>query len=241
MVDQKATQLTSSDATADTDWLYFVDDPAGTPVSKARSIGEFIGDHASASSDINLGTDTDSVFTPVSFAASKYAANTGTAFPTDTDILADGYQFHRTDIDNGVWCYYDETNTQWLTLTEYTSGEVNRDAISASETRYAGLLRSDYDVHITRIPSKTYVDTTNNSSDYWDITIQGTNDAESANTTIYTFPTDSDAADTWTRHDSAPTDANPTNQGMLEVRAVKNGLAGDISYNVTIYYRYIIT
>jgi hypothetical protein len=166
-------------------------------------------------------------------------AHTGTSFPVAG--LYDGMPFHRTDIGDGMACYYDETNTQWLTVSEY-SDFVTRNADSATATRLlGGALRNDLDVYITRVAIKTYVDTTNNGSDYWTLNVWGTNDAEDTNTTILSFTTAADSPSTWTRHDSAATDATPANNGLFRLNYVKSGAGGDLSVRASVYYRYIIT
>ena len=50
-----------------------------------------------------------------------------------------------------------------------------------------------------------------------------------------------DTADTWTRHDAAPSETNPTHQDTIEIVATKDSAPGNVSYNPKVFYRYIIT
>lgn len=166
-----------------------------------------------------------------------FRAHIGTAFPSSN--LYDGYLFFRTDIDAGMLCFYDQTNTQWLTVTEYTA-EVSRSGIGAAEERDI-IEMGSYAPYITRIVAKTKVSTTNDGSNYWTLKVQGENLARDTESDVYSVNTSADSADTWTDHSGAADTAAPTNYIFLITDVAKTLSPGNIDYTVTMHYRYVIT
>jgi hypothetical protein len=228
MVDQKLTQLTSSDATADTDWLYFVDDPAGTPVSKARSIGEFITDNQAGSTDMQEGTSQILLATPYSI------ANGGTSdFPT---APVTGQTHFRTDL--GYDCYYD--SDRWLTTHEMHMSRTEANLSSDQDFAFV-LPAKDYNINVSKVNLDTFVNATNDSDNYWTVQVVGRNLARTSSDVIYSAVTDSDSPSTWTEQPSTPTDASPTNQENIIFTTAKTGAPGNLTMAISMEFRYIIT
>jgi hypothetical protein len=230
MVDEKTTELTSTDATIDSDFLYFVDDPGGTPVSKARPISDFIADHTAGDTDVLAGTSTTTLITPAAFGATW-----GSDFPASP--TSDDSPFFRSDL--GFACFHD--GTRWLTQHVMATQVVDRTGVANAEERVLVLSDTAWDIYITDIQVNTYVDTTNNSSDYWTLEIQGQDLARTSESVAFTVNTSADAADTWIDHSGPATDASPTNQITLISDVSSNDSPGTLDYTVQFYYRYIIT
>ena len=228
MANRKLTELTSTDATSSSDLMCFVDDPGGTPISKVRAISDLMADYTAADSDVFAGTSTALFVTPAGL-----GANWGSAFPASPET---GQEFFRTDL--GFRCYYD--GTRWLTA-EYASQAITRAGITNAEERGIIMPKSDYDIYVTQININTYVDTTNNSSDYWTFQLNGVALARAPESTFFSVNTSADAADTWVDHSGPATDASPTNQVYIFTDVSSNGTPGAFDYDVQVNYRYIIT
>lgn len=229
MADSRLIQLTSTDATASSDWMLFTDDPGGTPVSKARAISDILADHTAASTDMDALTSTTTIVTPAALGTQQ-----GSDFPASP---VTNQQFFRTDL--GFDCYWD--GTRWLTKQRYRAAEMNRDAQANAEERNILLKDTNWDIYMTQVSVNTYVDTTNNTSDYWTVEVQGHNLARSAESVFYSVNTAADSANTWTDHSGTATDASPTNQVEIIYDVSSNGTPGALNCRVQVYYRYIIT
>ena len=162
----------------------------------------------------------------------------GSAFPTEN--LYDGYPFHRTDINSGLDCFYDATNTRWVTAElhgcKFAYELLTGDATMA-EVFWVG---NDYAIATERIAIRTYVATTNDGSKYWTVTCSSTA-LDGTATSILAFTTASDTASTYTKHDAAASTVAPANYGGFKIAAAKTSTPGNMYVYATIYYRLIIT
>jgi hypothetical protein len=162
----------------------------------------------------------------------------GTSFPTAN--LNDNDLFYRTDLD--MLCFYDSSNTQWLTVQEfaiYMSHFLNRTAAGRRGDRRK--LRTDYNPYFTRIAAKSRVATPNDGSNNWDVEIRAYNLTEAASTLVYSWNTAADAL-VWVDHGGAATTAQPANDDSLDlVNNIAAGAPGNLDVVVTVFFRLVIT
>ena len=167
----------------------------------------------------------------------------GTAFPTSpAPVLND--KFYRTDLN--LLCYYD--GTQWLTVQEYEAGSGYYDRVgSAGNTTDATItvrlpVRSDFRMFITRWVVYSRVFTTNNTTNYWNISLAGqAADASSLTITGAAFQTKNDPVNTIVQHDcviNAP--LNSSAVGMFVFMSKVNA-PGGVMPSSAVYYRLIVT
>lgn len=152
-----------------------------------------------------------------------------------------GTLFFRTDL--GFLCYYD--GTRWLTVHEYVLPLVPNRATVAVNTIWDTTIRIDYAVYLTRVALTTNVATTNNSTNFWTVTLQGVNLALSAATTFYNPNTGTtpDTAGVETDHGGTVSagNATPTNRQFLRASVGKTLTPGNLTISCTVSYRLIIT
>lgn len=207
-------KLTSTDiaeltAPALDDWLYMVD--------------------VSSTSDDAAG---DSTRMLAAYSGKQFS---GTAFPTSD--LWQGMPFHRTDLK--MDCFYDLANTQWLSMTEYSTGRVTFSA-SADAGVPSERLRDDYAHFVTRVNLSAIVSTTNDGSNYWTFTISSRDSTISASTTIFTDDT-SDQSTAWVDYDGDPSEDTPANYGQYYLAYAKTGSPGSVTLTFSVNYRLIVT
>ena len=161
----------------------------------------------------------------------------GTAFPTAN--LYDGYPFHRTDIYTGLDCYYDLTNTQWLTANEYSVPYV----LGAISSTVSGTfrIRADYQPYFTYFAATTTVATTNNGTHHWDITVLSGTVALASFATITTISTTADTATVSTDHSEVFDTHTNADYGGLRFTFTKVDTPGNLTFQGCVYYRLIIT
>lgn len=163
------------------------------------------------------------------------SGSSGTAFP---GAPATEDTFWRTDIN--LACFYD--GTRWLTVNETAFTHDHGAIQETADGQFAGRdLRTDYAPYFTRVIVTTYVVTTNNGTKYWTLALVGSDATYSANTTIYTFNTSADAADTYVTHEAAPSTPNPANRAHIMTTFVKTSTPGNLLWWATLYYRLIVT
>ena len=164
-------------------------------------------------------------------------AHVGTAFPTEN--LYDGYPFHRTDIYTGLDCYYDLTNTQWLTANEYSIPYV----LGAISSTVSGTfrIRADYQPYFTYFAATTTVATTNNGTHHWDITVLSGTVALASFATITTISTTADTATVVTDHSEVFDTHTNADYGGLRFTFTKVDTPGNLTFQGCVYYRLIIT
>lgn len=159
----------------------------------------------------------------------------GTAFPVAPAI---GRVFFRTDLD--WWCYWD--GTRWLTVHEYAmvlSAFVSYGTASPQTTNLQNV-RFDYAPYITRVTFHYRVSTTNNGTNFWDMTIQGINGAISASDSIAATSSGAVAAGTIVRVDGAAAIPNPTNRDWFRVQISKTLTPGAIEMAAQMNYRLVV-
>lgn len=156
-----------------------------------------------------------------------------TAFPSSP---ATGQLVYRTD--RNLLYFYD--GARWLTVQEYAYSLPNNlgtEAYSADGNQLVEI-RTDYAPYITRVALTSFVATTNNGSNYWNLNIEGSSLAF-ANSAILTVTTAADAANTYVDKEQAPTSAEPANRRFLRLRYIKSGTPGNLSFSCTLYARLI--
>lgn len=162
----------------------------------------------------------------------------GAAFPANPFLYR---PFFRTDL--GWLCYWD--GTRWLTTHEFPAQFAAQFAIGASSTLTSVEIRADYSPFVTRATVSERVNTTNDGTNFWQISLRGINVAYGAATTIHTFSTGTmpDTAGTIYQKDSVPTGTQtPSNKARLDVAVTKNSAPGTLDfYGMTAYYRMIVT
>jgi hypothetical protein len=163
-------------------------------------------------------------------------AASGTAFPASP---AAGQHFFRSDLQ---WlCVYD--GTRWLTSNEFSATYTNT-AVTASNTAAFHLLPPGYTPLFTRLRVTTYVATTNNASNYWEIHLRSTNLASSDATLVGTATntgTTPDTANTYYDRTQTPGYiALGSNTHHLDVRFIKTNTPGTLVAYLTVFYRLIV-
>lgn len=160
--------------------------------------------------------------------------SSGTAFPANPST---NLRFFRTDV--GLDCYYD--GTRWLTTGEYTLTLYER-ATLGSSVAHDFVVRDNYTPYYTRVLMTTSVATTNNSTNYWSVFVQGLNLAISATTTILQINTDGDTVAVNTAHSGIVTTALPTNRDYVRLIAtIGAGAPGVLTTAVAVVYRLVVT
>jgi hypothetical protein len=156
----------------------------------------------------------------------------GASFPTG---IAAGYLFFRTDY--LLWFVYD--GTRWLTQDEYALSPVvvfNIPTTTAPNNVGIIALPSVLDFYIERVVFQTFVETTNNGSNYYTVQVR-----LSDGTSIVTRDTSGDTVNTWTtgRPTVTPIAVTP---GHLEVRtSAKTGAPGNIYLGAQVIGRLVAT
>ncbi len=143
--------------------------------------------------------------------------------------------FMRTDL--GLWCYYD--GTRWLTAHEYTLNFAEA-TVSATANGTITWIGDTLQPYFSRIEARTYVDTTNDGSNYWTLAVRSIL-LDNTVTTVTTFNTSGDAADTYVDNSEDADTTVPANYGGAYIRYVTTGTPGDLTYSITARYRLIIT
>lgn len=193
----------------------------------------------------NVGTSVP--FSPVFFNAlgnyrgalfnSSYSApenGMGTAFPGTPYA---GMRWFRTDL--GLLCYYD--GTRWLTVNEYVA-EIRILASTVDHAQSEAVFqRADYALYVSRVVVETYVGTTNNGSNYWEVAVNSFNRSFSSPICIALPSTAADSANSWNAHDSAASNNPPSGYGILSFQIHKTGSPGELTAAAAVYYRMIIT
>ncbi|MHC4643247.1 MAG: hypothetical protein ACYS32_16505 [Planctomycetota bacterium] len=165
-------------------------------------------------------------------------SNMGTAFPVTG--LYDGYPFHRTNIGVGMRCFYDLTNTQWVSEQSFDAAPPVA-TLSATGGINIARSRDDYAHYDEKVNFTSFVATTNDGSHYWTISVRSYNATLGSYTEILSFDTSGDSADTYVDHDSAPSTPAPTYYGMYKIYATKVGSPGNMTAWASINYRLIVT
>lgn len=202
-------------------------------VLKQSSTGAAVTVEALVASDIpNLDA---AKITSGQLASARGGVPSGTAFPSSP---AAGERFFRTD--TGFEYFYD--GSRWLTTCEFVVPIVGLTQYSANADTPAVLVSATDTFRITRITMSTYVATTNNGSNYWNVALQGVNDAFTAFTVISTANTSAQSANTFVR--SAPTASDPqlaSGRAALRLGLTKTGSPGDLRIMLSVHYRFVIT
>lgn len=166
--------------------------------------------------------------------------NAGTSFPASK---ATNDRYWRTDL--GLEFYWD--GTRWVTTTlyrealgtgDYTTGTF---VTGNTMTRWAFTNGLGLDVWIVRVDGWTFVTTTNNGSHYWTIN-HNKQVAAATNTSIASFTTASDTANTITAH-NATVGASVAIGTYISGNTVGTvtGSPGSIFWGFSIEYRLIGT
>jgi len=158
----------------------------------------------------------------------------GTTFPTG---IASGFRFFRTDL--GFDCYYD--GTRWLTDFEMPATILPITNFSANGGSQLIGVRTDYQLFGEKIAFWTRVNTTNNGTNFWTVSMRGIDTGVSSGTTLYSFDTSGDTAGIAVQRDVTPTTQVPTNRTLLDCQFSKTLSPGTLDLTATLYYRLIIT
>ncbi len=188
--------------------------------------------------DISESADTDKNkrITTLNLAKGAQDQTSGAAFPAQP-AYGSNRPFYRTDL--GWWCYYD--GTRWLTTQEFSVFVTG----TLSATGSVGNLykiREDYVPYFTRFSVVTKVATTNDGTNNWTVSFRGINLAVSAATTLHSFSTSGDAADTQVDHSgNCNGTPSPSNKVLTDVNCAKNNAPGNLLVQAGWFYRLIVT
>lgn len=158
----------------------------------------------------------------------------GSSLPSSAST---GTKFFRSDL--GLLCYYD--GTRWLSEERHLHGfEVS---VSATFSRWLRIPTGGYSIYIPNknVVSTSYVATTSDGSNYWTVAISATDSVWANGTTIHSYTTASDTADTWTAHDDTPDSQTPSNGAGIYVLCTKTSSPGALNVAWSLAYRLIIT
>lgn len=164
------------------------------------------------------------------------AWNSGTSNPA----AATGDRYWRTDL--GLEIYYD--GTRWLTTQLFTLPMTVYDNVTSQPLGTSGavlgrpsLHHNDFQPYLVNLYGYTYVNTTNNGTNYWTFALSG-----AVTSTAYgNFTTAAQAAAAHTGHKTAlSVAAGATERGLILI-ATKTGAPGTVFWGVTVTYRLIVT
>ena len=164
------------------------------------------------------------------------AWNSGTSFPT----AATGDRYWRTD--HALECYYD--GTRWLSTTLFTATMTTHDVatiqpLSSSPATISrvSLHHTDFQAWLVNLYGETYVNTTNNGTNFWTFALAGA----VTGTAYGNFTTAAQAADTHTGHKTALNVAAGGTERGLTLTGTKTLSPGAAYWGATLTYRLIVT
>lgn len=162
----------------------------------------------------------------------------GTAFPGSpgTNDL-----FLRTDVLGGTICTYD--GTRWLGPLETIPLALHEALPSFTTAAILGRVHVDgtYGMYLYSLIASVYVGTTNSGSDYWTVTMNRVDSANSA-TSLGTFNTSADSPDTWYKNKAiAVNGVLDASARILRVNLSLTGTPGAGHFVSMLRYRLIVT
>lgn len=156
----------------------------------------------------------------------------GTSFPSNPETNA---RFFRIDL--GLEFYYD--GSRWLTTTLYREPLAIQDALLPAVGTQGGLYlplwNGDYDVWVEAFLCATTVLTTNDGTKYWTVALRRGPSA----TTLGSFNTSADAADTNTKHGVVIDALTGTTDNYLDILLTKTSTPGGIYAISSVSYRLV--
>lgn len=166
-------------------------------------------------------------------------ATSGSSFPASPST---NQRFFRTDL--GLDCFYD--GTRWLTVTSYelSAAPVESSGLPGSSTtavpRSRWPVRQDFGLYLEKLVCATFINGTNNISNYWSISLQRFTSLSVA-TTITSFNTSADSGTTYVNHDTSIDAVLDASAITLNIIAEKIGAPGGIYCMPSLVYRLIVT
>lgn len=168
---------------------------------------------------------------------SAVAWNSGTSFPANK---ATGDRFWRTDL--GLECYYD--GTRWLTTNVYridmSVADVLHNTTTAAVFLRATTADTTYDRWLVSYECTTYVNATNNGSNYYSFDLRKATAAGSYSS-IATFNTSGDTVSNQTPHAAALGALLGNTNLWLDINVAKTGNPGGLRVVCAVFYRLVIT
>lgn len=159
----------------------------------------------------------------------------GTSFPTG---IASGFVFFRTDL--GMLCYYD--GSRWLTVEVFglTLAPFGLNPLpfagAGPATLVLASVRSDYQIWFVYFAYYIFVNTTNNATNYWAITMTDTSGAS-----LWT-PNTSAAGVGQSSGETAAGVAGANGATYINAQLTKVNAPGTVgAFHLTAYYRLIVT
>lgn len=167
----------------------------------------------------------------------------GTSFPgspSDNDL------FFRTDLPCGLY-RYESTGTMWLCASQHdlpltVRAVVGTGGLAATTASLSNgsTLMSLGDMYIDDFIGATFVNTTNNGTSYWDITLAKLTAANAA-TTVGTISTISNAPDTWVEEkDDVDEIVSGSAHLAFRLGATKVSAAGNLIFDARILWRHVV-
>lgn len=168
-------------------------------------------------------------------APQKPSNGRGTSFPSSPPTYTEWY---RTDL--SLDCFYD--GTRWLTKNEYESDlqPFALNPLPYSTAAVNALLvatsRSDYNYYITRARAYAYINTTNNTTNYWGWELRDDN-----TTSVWAFDTHLGAPGENMFENAAINTVATISKYLTLTATVKTGAPGSIgALHCTVWYRLVI-
>jgi hypothetical protein len=166
--------------------------------------------------------------------------SSGTSFPGSP---ADGDLYYRTDLD--LFCRYRSSGTRWVTTTLYREPLAYQTAlipISANANLgYLTAWAATYDLWLESLFTSIYVQTTNDGSHYWTITLNK-EDSAGSQTSIVTLNTSAATVNTWTNANTAIGASYVAGSyRTFDVNLSKTSTPGNPYFAAALSYRLIVT
>lgn len=148
-----------------------------------------------------------------------------------------GQLFFRRDL--GWWIYYDTTDEVWRTCHSYTVSFGARN-VSVGTTYQVGGTGETYQPWVYKTHTSMYVNSTNDGSNYWSITIQSNDMNSTGASTVATSNTSAGAANTHLDLSSS-IDLSMANYGYFTFQVTPTSSPGTLHWKSTVEYQLVIT
>ncbi len=186
------------------------------------------------------GADVEAALQEVGASLGSGGIPAGTSFPGSP---ATGALFHRTDLTPGLYRY---DGTRWLCACPHVETMGQGDVLDHAGTDtgpYKRLaLPPSRDIYLTKWKIITQVDSTNDGTKYWTVTMRNVAAGAFASSNVSSFNTSADTQAQAVRHDQAVNSAiTVSGRAFLDVIAVKTSTPGAIRLPCSIEYHFIAT
>lgn len=181
----------------------------------------------------------DTLYAPAGFGT--YTVGTSNPGGTPTN----GQLHFRSDL--GLFIFYSSAASAWLTCQEWPIGAAMTSSAALTTTgqvMFRAPVESIYQMYLTRLVFSTFVQTTNNASNYWTVRVERYDSSNTPTTITPVTPLDTsaNAINGWYKKAGYINAALDASAQELTISGLKTlGNPGALSYAGHVYYRLIIT